>query len=717
MQMKNSIEKPIDCKYTAEKHMIVMTRHPKLIYKISEQKVNILMVDDHPENLLALEAVLGGCNYHLVSVSSGEEALKLLLKNEFAVILLDVQMPGMNGFETAEFIKARRKSRDTPIIFITAISQAAEHVLHGYNVGAIDYIFKPFLPETLKLKVEGFVKLFQNRKWIQYQNELLKQRATELEATNTKLEATTTALRKTDALAQLISDTAIDTIAMLDEAGVILALNPAVTTMFQYNREELISQSISLLLPATWAGKPESRRFMESSALRKDGSVFPVDIQIGEANLGDQHLFICFIRDISLRKQMEKEREKQYDRLEMLVQERTHELLLTNRRLQTESNERQEIAEELRESKSEIERVLDRFRKVFESSPCLIEIRSLVDFRYMDVNSCWLDYTGYRYDEVKNKTDNILRLTFETDENQVVPPYSSHTDNLLNAKISYFTKSGDKHEGLLSTKTINIQEETCLLSVITDITEIQNLEREMARLDRMNLVGEMAAGIAHEIRNPMTTVRGFLQLLKDKPSPVYIDLMVEELDRANTIITEYLTLAKNKQADRKANDLNSVIHTLFPLIQAEATMTNKSIGLELEDCQLLQLDEKEIRQLILNLALNGLEAMTAGGKLTIRTLFAKAEKEVVLEIEDEGCGIKPAVLKKVGTPFFTTKEKGTGLGLAVCYSVAARHNATIHIKTGQEGTVFSVHFRADLNATRQQMNASSLDDRLPKKVR
>lgn len=714
MRMRNFTGKLSNNGYDDEKPLLVKGKHAKVVQHKAGQKVNILMVDDHPENLLALEAVLSGSNYNLISAFSGEEALKLLLKDDFAVILLDVQMPGMNGFETAQFIKAREKSKDIPIIFITAISQATEHVLHGYSVGAIDYIFKPFQPETLKLKIEGFVKLFQNRERIQFQNELLRQRALELEEANAKLEEATVALRKTDALARLIGDTSIDTIVMFDESGNILTLNPASTEMFHYKSEELFGKSITVLLPEVWceskerlllrihsSEKQQIEGLMETNAVRKDGSSFPVDIQIGKACLGDQHIFICSIRDISERKQIEEERKEQYNQLESLVKERTRELLLANEKLQLESNERQKIADQLRESHHEIERILDRFKKIFESSPCLIEIRSLHDYRYVDINESWLNYSGYSCDEVKNETEDKLRMTFESDEDPSEIVLIGRKKNIRNAKISYFTKSGDKREGLLSTKTIEIQEETCILSVITDITEMQNLEKEIARLDRLNLIGEMAAGIAHEIRNPMTTVRGFLQLLKNNPSPIYIDLMVEELDRANTIITEYLTLAKNKKTDQKLQDLNSIIHTLFPLIQAEATLTNKYIKLELMECPLLRLDEKEIRQLILNLALNGLESMSAGGRLTIRT--SADAKEVVLEMRDEGSGIKEDLLEKIGTPFFTTKEHGTGLGLAVCYSVAARHHAVIDVKTGKTGTVFYVRFRLNQKIKKQQM--------------
>ncbi|WP_084783610.1 ATP-binding protein [Paenibacillus sp. FJAT-26967] len=145
-----------------------------------DEPIKILMVDDQPENLLALEAVLAEENYHLVKAGSGEEALRCLLHDDFAVIVLDVQMPGMDGFETAKWIKSREKSKDIPIIFITAASHEKEHVFTAYSVGAIDYIVKPFVPHTLKAKIEGFVNLFLVQKKLQHQSQLLNMRTQEL---------------------------------------------------------------------------------------------------------------------------------------------------------------------------------------------------------------------------------------------------------------------------------------------------------------------------------------------------------------------------------------------------------------------------------------------------------------------------------------------------------------------------------------------------------
>lgn len=234
-----------------------------------------------------------------------------------------------------------------------------------------------------------------------------------------------------------------------------------------------------------------------------------------------------------------------------------------------------------------------------------------------------------------------------------------------------------------------------MLSLQEEMARREQMEKEMARLDMMNLIGEMAAGIGHEIRNPMTTVRGFLQLMEEKDRYTqdreYFKIMLSELDRANSIIAEFLSLAKNKAVDLKENNLNKIIESLFPLIQADALVTDKNIERELGDIPVLLLDEKEIRQLILNLVRNGLEAMSAGGKLMIRTVVD--EGEAVLAVQDEGSGIADELLGKIGTPFFTTKDTGTGLGLAVCHSIAARHKARIDLKSTPEGTTFYVRFR------------------------
>jgi CheY-like chemotaxis protein len=140
------------------------------------EPARILLVDDRPDNLLALEAILASLGQTLVRASSGEDALKALLADDYAVILLDVQMPGMDGFETAAHIKRRERTRDIPIIFLTAINREPQHAFRGYSTGAVDYLAKPFDPWVLRAKVAVFVDLHRKNRQLRRQAELLAER-------------------------------------------------------------------------------------------------------------------------------------------------------------------------------------------------------------------------------------------------------------------------------------------------------------------------------------------------------------------------------------------------------------------------------------------------------------------------------------------------------------------------------------------------------------
>ncbi len=229
-----------------------------------------------------------------------------------------------------------------------------------------------------------------------------------------------------------------------------------------------------------------------------------------------------------------------------------------------------------------------------------------------------------------------------------------------------------------------------------DITEKRKLEEEIARFDRLNVIGEMAAGIGHEVRNPLTTVRGYLQMFSHKLKFVeyqeQFKTMIEELDRANSIISEFLSLAKDRPLSMEASNLNDIIQPLFPLLQADGFRMGHQIQLELGSIPECLLDPNEIRQLILNLVRNAFEAMKIPGRVRITTAYEQGE--IILAVKDKGCGIPQEILAKLGTPFVTTKDTGTGLGLPVCYRVAQRHNAQIDIETSSAGTVFFIKFPA-----------------------
>src|SRR5271163_4827504 len=139
---------------------------------LTQDRVKILLVDDTPDNLVSLEAALDGLGQQLVLAGSGTEALRHLLDDDFAAILLDVKMPDMDGFQTAELIRSRKRSRHTPILFLTGY-RSDEHLFRGYDLGAVDFLFKPIVPEVLRSKVGVFVELSQNTELLRRQAEAL----------------------------------------------------------------------------------------------------------------------------------------------------------------------------------------------------------------------------------------------------------------------------------------------------------------------------------------------------------------------------------------------------------------------------------------------------------------------------------------------------------------------------------------------------------------
>lgn len=347
-----------------------------------------------------------------------------------------------------------------------------------------------------------------------------------------------------------------------------------------------------------------------------------------------------------------------------------------------------EIEQALRASEERKQRLLDVFPDLLfrlNRSGQYLDYQTAKDSLLYKQPASFLNKTIHEVlpTEVADKIMRYVNCTFATGEKQLFEYQLPINGNILDFEARIVLANTNE-----------------VLYIVRDITELKQLQNEVTRLDRLNLVGEMAAGIAHELRNPMTTVRGFLQVLCNKPEcskyANYFDLMIEELDRSNLIISEFLSLAKNKKVQLEPDSLPSIIKSLAPLIQADATLAGKKIELVLEDTPELLVDAKEIRQLILNLSRNAIEASPPQATVTIKTY--QAAKQVILAIQDQGPGIPAEIIEKLGTPFFTTKDHGTGLGLAICYSIAARHNATISVDSTPSGTTFFVRFsRTDQN--------------------
>jgi PAS domain S-box-containing protein len=298
----------------------------QMIREPAERRMKILLVDDTPDNLVSIEAALTGLGEELVLANSGKEALRHLLHEDFAAILLDVRMPDMDGFETAEMIRSRPRSRQTPILFLTGYRNE-EHLFRGYDLGAVDFLFKPIVPEVLRSKVAVFVELSRGNARLKEQADALRNQAEVLQKAELKFRS--------------LLEAAPDPMVMCREDGEILMVNSQTEVLFHCGRERLISRNIAALVPG-WgfrrrpAGGAERdvERGVELTAFPEGAEPFPVEISFSPVQTEEGVVITSAIRDISQRKKTEEEIRQLNANLEERVLERTNALMRSNEELQ-----------------------------------------------------------------------------------------------------------------------------------------------------------------------------------------------------------------------------------------------------------------------------------------------------------------------------------------------------------------------------------------------
>jgi two-component system, sporulation sensor kinase E len=334
------------------------------------------------------------------------------------------------------------------------------------------------------------------------------------------------------------------------------------------------------------------------------------------------------------------------------------------------------------------------FSELFLFSPCPMVLIAADSQKIVNVNDKFLMLAGHDRSAVLQWHINQLRKMILRQDFKNIRAGLHHHQSVKDYKCKVNGKSQGGCVVLLSAKYILWNKQKMILVTGVDISETIELKHHIERLSCLNLVGQIAASIGHEIRNPMTIVRGYLRFMQRKINfsdyTEQFSMMIRELDRANEIITDFLALAKNRVNGLTLQNINEIIEDIGPLIEAMASEIGHSIAFELQPVPDILVDRVDIHKVIINLVKNGFEAMDGKGKVVIRTY--KEDKCIVLQVVDEGKGIPKEIFGKIGTPFFTTKEKGTGLGLSVCYQIAARHNALLDIHTSTAGSTFSLKF-------------------------
>lgn len=637
-------------------------------------KVNILLVDDHPENLLALESILVDPRYHLVKAESGSEALKCVLNQDFAVILLDVHMPGLDGFQTAAMIKKRERSKHIPIIFLTAINKTDQYIFKGYSVGAVDYVFKPFEPEILKSKVSVFVELHHKTEMVKRQGDLLRQ-VEQREHERKLLEQQLASQQRYRNLAEAIPQI----VWMADPEGEFHYYNQR---WFDYTGLTLEQSQGSgwkgVVHPddlpralKVWRAALRTRGGyeMECRLKRRDGSYRWHLIRAVHEESADGRVlgWIGTSTDIDDQKRSEEALGAEKERLAVTLRSIGDGVITTNTvgRIVLINN----VVEALT-GWSEKEAVGKPIEEVFniinEKSR---ERRESPVAQVLRTGKCV---------EMANHTALIARDGTERSIADSGAPIRDKNGEIIGVVL-----------------------------VFRDVTEKQKIEEEMARASKLESVGLLAGGLAHDFNNVLTAIVGNIEMAKhavgNNPSLLgRLTEMEKASMRARDLTQQLLSFSKGAPVKKTLS--------VGALVKDAAGFALKGSLITLQ-CVLpdelwpIEADEAQISQVIQNLVINAKQAMPQGGKIEVQCQNVPAEAAAALPLQkgqyvqilvkDQGHGILNEHLDKIFDPYFTTKPEGTGLGLAASYSIIKKHDGHIQVEsTRGVGTTFSIYLPA-----------------------
>jgi two-component system, sporulation sensor kinase E len=325
-----------------------------------------------------------------------------------------------------------------------------------------------------------------------------------------------------------------------------------------------------------------------------------------------------------------------------------------------------------------LEESRQQYRSLFEYS---LDIVSMLDLNgtITNLNPQFEKITGFRRDEYIGK--NLADLIPEPYRQKVLEKVTSVVENCSpqTFELQLMHKNGKPLTFQSTTLPIIVNEKIAgIICNSRDVTELRETEERLRRTDKLSVVGELSASVAHEIRNPLTSLKGLVQLLQmeDEKHQLYYQIMIDELNRINHIVSELLLLAKPQQIKYTEADLQMILHDVISLLKTEASLHNIQIEFEVKDHPvMIECEPNQLKQLFINIVKNAIEA-SSGGDAVFITLES-FDNNVSVRVKDEGIGISKELLERIGEPFYSSKEKGTGLGMTVSFKIVQSHNGTI----------------------------------------
>ncbi len=319
-------------------------------------------------------------------------------------------------------------------------------------------------------------------------------------------------------------------------------------------------------------------------------------------------------------------------------------------------------------------------------------------FTLVDISDTACRILGVHKDSALNRSvDDVFRVVPE--EHRLVRRNVLDGVVVRNYAVSW-TNNAERYELLMDSNLIKDPDGQIVGAyvIFKDVTNLRSLEQQVQRSDRLAMIGQIAAGTAHEIRNPLTSIKGFLQVLQRtfvhtgmEKEHGFTELMLTEIDRINELVNEFLLLSKPRHVSYDKTDMSGVIRDVLPIINNQAVLHNVTIRYQsVYQMPKVIADQGLLKQVFINLCKNGIEAMVTGGTLTLTERVDAAEQKVSVDIHDAGPGIPAFLIDKIFDPFFTTKDSGTGLGLSVCQRIIHDIGGSIRVSSKGFGTTFTV---------------------------
>ncbi|WP_408096873.1 ATP-binding protein [Peredibacter sp. HCB2-198] len=692
------------------------------------KKVNILVVDDRPEGVMAVQAVLNSPNYNVVTASSGNEALKHLLKMEFAVILLDVQMPGMNGFETASIVKTREKSKDIPIIFMSAVSQDEQYVYQGYGVGAIDYLLKPFDPYILRSKVAIFVDIFRK-------NQLIKDQATKLYESEQKAHAEKIDRMEMENLRryQYLADSIPQIVFRLLPNGEYEYFNKV---WYEYTG---LSQDKSQGL--AWKDVIHPDDLQELMSLFRDGN----EAMVSECRIlnhkGEFRWHLVRIQaeryfnpkeisawlgtatDIEDRKREEEMQKFLAEAGEILVSTLDYRLTLQSITKLAVPYLADWCAFDIVNEEGKLENLV-----ITHKDPQKQELAIKLHDKYLcrpdsEVGAAKVIKTGKYI--VFNDIDQelIQRVSLDEEQKQLTTELAATAALVVPLKL---------HGKVLGALTFAVagnrmKYDQYFIDTAEELSKRVSLAFENSKLYRISqeaieVRNEFLSIASHELNTPITSLKLQLQMVRktllasrDGQIPMdrftkSVDASVKQVDRLINLVQILLDVSRIQSGRFTFNfeELNAqdVVKEVYE--RHKEILVNSGCNLEMKLGENIPVvwDKIRIEQVITNLLTNTIKYAPGLVELTME----EVEDQVTITVRDHGKGIPENKLKSIFERFerATTNESvsGLGLGLFIVKQIVDGHMGKIEVKSSpEEGTTFKVTLPKDVNEAMEKFQA------------